>query len=148
MLSISIEYKPGTPPSLHSYVEEQVRRTVICDACRRSMAVYGAASFCPYCGPREVRARIGDEILAQRRTLTVFDHLPEDIREEARAAGVIDGACADALENVATLFEQVCRETFEAAVPMAGAILSKARPNVFQNLEDADDLEILLGAAF
>jgi hypothetical protein len=140
LFSISIEYKPGTPPRLHSYVEEQVRRTVICDACSRAAAVYGATSFCPYCGPRHVRARVGDEIAAQRRALAIFDHLPDDIREEARGAGVMDTAAADALENVVTLFELFCRETFAATVPGADVILKNERPNVFQNLEEADRL--------
>jgi len=138
LLSVSIEYKPGTPPRLHSYVEEQVRRTVICDACLRAAAVYGATSFCPYCGPRNVRVRVRDEIEAQRRALALFDHLPDDVREEARAAGVMDTAAADALENVVTLFEQFCRETFESMVTGADLILKKERPNVFQSLEDTD----------
>lgn len=140
MLSISIEYKPGTPPRLHSYVEQQVRRTVICDACSRAFAVYGAASFCPYCGPRHVQARVADEIDAQRRTLALFDHLPEDVREEARSAGVIDTTAADAVENVVTLFEQFCRETFSATVTGAAIILKNERSNVFQNLDEADRL--------
>jgi hypothetical protein len=140
MLSVSIEYKPGTPPRLHSYVEEQVRRTVICDECLRAAAVYGATSFCPYCGPRNVRVRVRDEIEAQRRALALFDHLPNDVREEARAAGVMDTAAADALENVVTLFEQFCRETFESIVTGADLILKKERPNVFQSLEDTDQM--------
>jgi hypothetical protein len=138
MFSISIEYKPGTPPRLHSYVEDQVRRTVICDACSRAAAVYGATSFCPYCGPRNVRVRVRDEIEAQRRALALFDHLPDDVREEAKAVGVMDTAAADALENVVTLFEQFCRETFESIVANADVILKKERPNVFQSLEDTD----------
>jgi hypothetical protein len=138
LFSISIEYKPGMPPRLHSYVEEQVRRTVICDACSRAAAVYGATSFCPYCGPRNVQVRVRDEIEAQRRALALFDHLPDDVRDEARAAGVMDTASADALENVVTLFEQFCRETFESIVTDADVILKSQRPNVFQSLDDAD----------
>lgn len=138
MFSVSIEYKPGMPPRLHTYVEEQVRRTVICDACSRAAAVYGATSFCPYCGPRNVRIRVRDEIEAQRRALALFDHLPDDVREEARAAGVMDTATADALENVVALFEQFCRETFGSIVTDADVILKSQRPNVFQSLEDAD----------
>jgi hypothetical protein len=138
MFSVSIEYKPGIPPRLHSYVEEQVRRTLICEACSRATAVYGATSFCPYCGPRNVRVRVRDEIEAQRRALALFEHLPDDVREEARAAGVMDTAAADALENVVTLFEQFCRETFESIVTHADVVLRKERPNVFQSLDDAD----------
>jgi hypothetical protein len=140
MFSVSFEFSPGTPPSLHSYFEEQVRRTIICGGCSRAFAVYGAACFCPYCGPRDVRARVTDELAAQRRALTVFDHLPEEVREEARAAGVIDVAAADALENVVSLFEQFCRESFVVAVANADVVLKKERPNVFQNLDDAERL--------
>jgi len=52
----------------------------------------------------------------------------------------MDTAAADALENVVTLFEQFCREKFESIVAEASGILAKERPNVFQNLDDADRL--------
>lgn len=139
LISISWEFKPGTPPSLHTYVEEQVRRTVTCEMCARNAAVYGAATFCPYCGPRPVSGRVLDELEAQRLTLSVFDQLPPNVHEEARAAGVIDGLAADTIKNVVTLFEQLCRETFAALVPPAFDVLKKQkeRSNVFQNLDDA-----------
>jgi hypothetical protein len=31
LVSISIEFRPGTPPRLHAYVEETVRRTILCN---------------------------------------------------------------------------------------------------------------------
>lgn len=138
LVSISMELKPGTPPSLYSYVEQEVRRTVGCEKCGRSSAVYGAATFCPYCGPRQIAPRVLDEIAAQRRALSLFDHLPEELREEARAAGVIDGAAADTLKNVVTLFEQFCRETFEGLTEGRPDVLRSQRPNAFQNLADAE----------
>ena len=140
LVSITMELKPGTPPSLYSYVEQEVRRTVGCEKCGRSSAVYGAATFCPYCGPRQIAPRVLDEIAAQRRTLSLFDHLPEGVREEARAAGVINAAASDTLKNVVTLFEQFCRETFEALTEGKSGVLRSQRPNVFQSLDDAERL--------
>jgi hypothetical protein len=138
LVSVSWEFKPGTPPSLHTYIEEQVRRTVTCDRCGRGSAVYGAATFCPYCGPRRISDRILDEIAAQRRTLALVDHLPDSVREDARVAGVFDGAAADSIENVVTLFEHFCRETFNELVAPALDILKRERPNVFQSLDDSN----------
>jgi hypothetical protein len=127
LISISWEFKPGTPSSLYTYIEEQVRRTVACETCARNSAVYGAATFCPCCGPRPVSGRILDELEAQRRALSLFDVLPNDIRDEARAAGVIDGIAADSIENVVTLFEQFCRETFEEHVASPSDVLKSER---------------------
>lgn len=140
MLSISMELKPGTPPSLYTYVEQEVRRTITCEKCQRSSAVYGAATYCPYCGPRNIAPRVLDEIAAQRRALSLFDHLPESVRVEAQAAGVIDSTAADTLKNVVTMFEQFSRETFELMTAHTPGLLRGERPNVFQNLDDAERL--------
>lgn len=140
MLSISIELKPGTPPSLYTYVEQEVRRTLTCEKCQRSSAVYGAATYCPYCGPRHIAPRVLDEIAAQRRALSLFDHLPASVRDEAQAAGVIDGTAADTLKNVVTMLEQFLREIFELMTGDRPGLLRGERPNVFQNLDDAERL--------
>ena len=49
-ISISLEYKSGTLPSVRHYSEKKLHRRVMCDQCGGEYAVYGLALFCPWCG--------------------------------------------------------------------------------------------------
>lgn len=139
---VEISYTPGTPPpvrALPEYVEERVVRTVHCAGCGSHAAVYGAAAFCPICGPRPSIDTVRDSIAAARRTLALEDEVPESTREAIRAEGVLDRMAADAVKSVVTLFEVYARDQFERRVPTAAAIL-RGRGNVFQRIDDADAL--------
>lgn len=62
-------------------------------------AVYGAAAFCPICGPRPSVDTLRESIAAARRTLALEDEVPESTREAIRAEGVFDRMAADAVSR-------------------------------------------------
>jgi sarcosine oxidase delta subunit len=106
LVSIEWSYRPGHPPMprrLYEYVEEQVRRTFACRRCSTHTAICGAAAFCPVCGPREAVEEVREAIAAQRLALALPDQLSEDLREQARAAGVFDQHAESAIKEVVTL---------------------------------------------
>ena len=138
-ISIEWRYEPGRPPisrQLHDYLEDRVRRTLVCLRCDAHVAVYGATAFCPVCGPRHKAEEIKDAIAAQRLALALPDQLERDVREQARAAGVFDQHSETAIKDVVTLFETFMRGLFLMAVPNAEEALAKERGTVFQSLED------------
>lgn len=139
-ISIEWRYEPGRPPipqPLYEYLEEQVRRTLACSPCGTHTGVYGATAFCPVCGPREKAEEIRDAIAAQRLALALPDQLAEDVREQARAAGVYDQHAEGAIKEVVTLFETYVRGVFVASVSDHAHVLSTERRMVFQNLDAA-----------
>lgn len=137
---VEITHTPGTPPpvrSLPSYVEERVVRTVHCAGCGNHSAVYGAAAFCPICGPRPSIDTVRESIAAARRTLALEDELPEPTREAIRAEGVVDRMATDAVKATVTLFEVYASDQFARRVSTAATIL-RGRGSLFQRLDDAD----------
>lgn len=142
-ISIEWRYEPGRPPiprPLYDYLEEMVRRTLACSRCGTHTAVYGATAFCPVCGPRERAEEIRDAIATQRLTLALPDRLADDVREQARAAGVYDQHANSAIMEIVTLFETYVRGVFIAAVSNHDQVLSTERRAVFQNLDAASRL--------
>lgn len=142
MFGIEMRIEKGTPPPIRvlpEYVEEKIRRTIACSNCATTYAVYGASAFCPVCGPRASLATVIEAIEAARTALGLEDLLPEDAREEARAAGVFGNVAADTIKRVVTLFEVFIRNQFEERVPNHSDVLRTAGRGVFQRLEDADD---------
>jgi sarcosine oxidase delta subunit len=142
-ISIEWRYQPGRPPipgPLYEYLEDRVRRSVACSRCTTHVAVFGATAFCPVCGPREKAEEIHDAIAAQRLALALPDQLAEDIREEARAAGVFDQHTEGAIKEVVALFETSTRGVFVAAVTDHVRVLTAERRTVFQNLDEAGRL--------
>jgi hypothetical protein len=123
------------PPLL----EEKVRRTIACEACRRTYAVYGAAAFCPFCGPRGDALFVLEQIETARKTLAIEDALDDEQRADLRAHGAFDSLASNALEDVISLIETDLRAEFSRRVPHSEQIL-KGNGNVFQRLDDADAL--------
>ncbi len=143
MFGIEISVATGAPPPIRvlpEYVEEKVRRTITCSNCSTTYAVYGASAFCPVCGPRAALATVIEAIEAARTALGLEDLLPEDAREQARAAGVFGNVAADTIKRVVTLFEVFARNQLEERVSTHVDPLRKAGRGVFQRLDDADDL--------
>jgi hypothetical protein len=139
-ISIEWRYQPGRPPipqPWYDYLEERVRRTLACSRCGTHTAVYGATAFCPVCGPREKAEEVRNAIAAQRLALALPDQLAEDVREQARAAGVYDLHAEGAVKEIVTLFETYVRGVFVAEVSEHAQVLSTERRTVFQNLDAA-----------
>jgi hypothetical protein len=143
MFGIEINVDAGTPPPIRvlpEYVEENVRRTIKCDNCSTTYAVYGASAFCPVCGPRAALETVLEAIAAARTALALEDMLPDEAREEARAAGVFSNVAADTIRRMVTLFEVFVRHEFETRVTASTEALRRAGPGAFQRLEEADEL--------
>jgi len=49
-ITISLQYKPGSLPSVRHYAEKELKRIIDCDRCSRRYAVYGISMHCPFCG--------------------------------------------------------------------------------------------------
>jgi uncharacterized Zn finger protein (UPF0148 family) len=133
-----VKFRSGQ--SLPTYLEENARRSIVCDDCGTHFAVYGAAAFCPACGPRAALDTILESIEAGRQSLALEDALPSELREQAEASGVFDSFATDSIENTVTLFETFARAEFEKRVPGHEQILQKETRNVFQRLDGADRL--------
>jgi uncharacterized Zn finger protein (UPF0148 family) len=141
--TIRVSHDPPPPVrSLRTYVEEQVRRTIVCDRCETVYAVYGATAFCPVCGPRAAADTVLEAIERGRRSLALEDALPNDLREQARADGLFDKTAADAVKEVVTLFEVFARDQFAARVPEHEEIMRHRGRGVFQRLDDVETLFI------
>jgi hypothetical protein len=106
--------------------------------CGTVYAVYGATAFCPICGPRATADTVLEAIERGRRSLALEDMLPDDLRQQAQADGVFDKTAADAIKEVATLFEVFIRDQFETRVPEHREIVRHRGRGVFQRLDDAD----------
>lgn len=137
---VEMTYTPGSPPpvaALPSYVEERTVRSLQCAGCGNHYAVYGAAAFCPICGPRPSIDTVRESLAAARQTLQLEDALPTTMRQAMRAEGVFDQLAAHAVKSTVTLFEVYANDQFGRRVPTAAAVL-RGRGNVFQRLDDAD----------
>jgi hypothetical protein len=140
-IEIRVSHDPPPPArSLPAYEEGQVRRTITCVKCESVYAVYGATAFCPACGPRGAADTVLESIERGRRSLALEDALPDDLREEARAAGVFDKTAADAVKEVVTLFEVFARDQFATREPRHEEILRHRGRGVFQRLDDVEAL--------
>lgn len=154
---VEITYTPAPRPrvrALPEIVEERVLRTIACPNCGTHYAVYGVSAFCPVCGPRPATDTVLEAIAAGRGALALQDHLPDDQRDAARAAGVFDRLAADTLKNIVSLFEVFAREQFTARATNPTAAL-QGKGNIFQRLDDTAtlfnthcgiDLPAILGA--
>ena len=135
---VEITYTPAPQPpvrTLPEIVEERVLRTIACPNCGTHYAVYGASAFCPVCGPRAATDTVLEAIAAGRGALALEDHLPDDQRDAARAAGVFDRLAADTLKNIVSLFEVFAREQFTARATNPATAL-QGKGNIFQRLDD------------
>lgn len=138
LLSLEITYEPGSPPpirALPEVIEQEVRRVIPCPACGNRYAVYGASSFCPVCGPRAATETVLEAIAAARASVNLEDTLPEDQREEMRAAGVFERFAVDAVKSTVSLFEVYAREQFGERCSKAAEI-TRGKGHVFQRLDD------------
>jgi sarcosine oxidase delta subunit len=138
-IEIKVSHDPPPPVrSLTTYVEQQVRRTIVCGKCATVCAVYGATAFCPLCGPRVATETVVEAIERGRRSLALEDALPSDLREQARSEGIFDRAAGDAIKDVVSLFEVFVRDQFEMRVAGHEEIVMHRGRGVFQRLNDVD----------
>lgn len=140
MFSISIKYRPGHLPSVRHYVEEKLKRTVVCDNCGYNYAVYGISFHCPLCGE-------GNLIQHLNRSADIIKVLLEEHERisQEREQEVGQQMVGNALEDVVGLFEAFLKLIYQYEIKRrfpkkeAEAKIKKIRVN-FQRLEGADAL--------
>ena len=140
MFSVSLTYKPGLLPSVRHYVEEKLRRNVVCDKCGYTYAVYGISFHCPLCGE-------GNLIQHLKRSAEVIRVLVEESERLGQERGLEVGQqmIGNALEDVVGLFEAFLKHVYQYEVKHkfakeeAEAKIKKVG-TTFQRLEGAETL--------
>ncbi|MGB8657038.1 MAG: hypothetical protein WCE90_04545 [Candidatus Zixiibacteriota bacterium] len=140
MFSISIKYKPGNLPSVRHYVEEKLKRNVVCDDCGYNYAVYGISFLCPLCGK-------GNLLQHLNRSADTIKVLLEEHERISRERGPEVGRqmVGNALEDVVGLFEGFLKHIYQYEIkrrlPTEEAVnkIAKIRVN-FQRIEGAEGL--------
>jgi hypothetical protein len=140
MFSISLTYKPGHLPSVRHYVEEKLRRSVVCDNCDYTYAVYGISFHCPLCGE-------GNLVQHLKRSAEVIKVLVEESERIGQERGLEVGQqmVGNALEDVVGLFEAFLKHVYQYEVKRkfskeeADAKIKKIG-TAFQRIEGAETL--------
>lgn len=140
MFSITLTYKPGPLPSVRHYVEEKLRRSVVCDNCGYTYAVYGISFHCPLCGE-------GNLIQHLKRSAEVIRVLVEESERigQERGQEVGQQMIGNALEDVVGLFEAFLKHIYQYEVKHklskeeAEAKIKKIG-TAFQRIEGAETL--------
>lgn len=140
LFSISIEYKPGQLPTVRHYVEQKLKRTVVCDNCSYKYAVYGISFHCPLCG-------MGNMLQHLNRSVDIIKVLLAEHERIARERGSEVGQqmVGNALEDVVGLFEGFLKHIYvheirrQCSGKDAESKIGKIG-TTFQRLEGAEEL--------
>lgn len=124
-ISITFQYKPGTPLPLYRYEERQLETSLVCSECGLRYAVYGVFAYCPDCGSHNSL-----QILE-----TNLDLASKELDLSVTVEGSLaDQLVADALENGVSAFDAFGRELFRVNSGLSTAPDEVARISC-QNLE-------------
>lgn len=116
---ISIEYRPGSLPSVRQYQERELKRIVECEPCHRRYAVYGVATFCPFCRQGNLHHHFQRSASIVRTLLASVTAIAEAGGKEAEYHHL-----CNCLEDCVGLFEGFLRQVY------AHALLSTVAPAV------------------
>ena len=107
MFSINFTYKEGQLPSVRHYVEEKLKRAVVCDNCVYKYAVYGISFNCPICGE-------GNLLQHLNRSAEIIEVLLEEHGRIGQERGPEVGhhMVGNALEDVVGLFETFLKHIY------------------------------------
>lgn len=140
MFSISITYKPGALPSVRHFIEEKLKRTVLCDNCGYNYAVYGISFHCPLCGEGNLIQHLNRSTDVIRVLIDEHERISQERGQEVGRQMV-----GNALEDVIGLFETFLKHIYQHEIKRrfskekAETKLAKIRGN-FQRLEGAETL--------
>lgn len=132
-ITMSMSYKPGTPPLIVPIsAAEELRQKFICEQCGCRYSSLGAAFFCPACGHNSAESTFVQAIETVQKSLAA---LPA-IREAVQAAADADAAKnteREILENsmgrVVGAFQRLAEALFDRT---PDATMIRRRKNVFQ----------------
>lgn len=135
LVSMTMTYKPGNPPSVRRPFEDEVRRDVVCPHCTLDHTVFGLATWCADCGE--------DIFLTHVRTeLDVTRSMVQDIerRREALGRRVAAKDLENCLEDAVSIFEAAMKAMTRRHLASAGATPDEAEArlkkigNAFQSI--------------
>jgi hypothetical protein len=139
MFSISMSYKPGSLPSVRHYVEEKLKRTVICDNCSFKYAVYGISFHCPLCGHGNLLTHLKNSAETIRILIRESNLIGEKYGRD-----VSQKMIENALEDVVSLFEGFLKNIYQYEIKRrfskeeSDKKISEIRVN-FQRIDGAED---------
>lgn len=140
MFSISMEFKPGTLPSVRHYAEERLKQEVVCDRCRFRYAIYGVSFHCPLCGAGNILQHL------ERSAETIRILISESARiGSEHGQEVAQAMLGNALEDVVGLFEGFLKYAYQYAIRKSNSkedadkLIQKIRTN-FQRLFGAEEI--------
>ena len=120
-LKFSVDYKPA---SIQRYLEQQLETEVHCETCALEFSVYGVFASCPCCGQLNALKVLLNNLETARKKLQLFDEpsLDKELRQDF---------VKDALTGSVSAFDAYGK----ALMNSRPAMFSKARPNLFQDVE-------------
>ena len=117
-----------TSVRLHGYLEKQLETDVICDNCDLEFAVYGVFASCPDCGRLNALKVCLASLETAKKKLVLSQDESLDIDIDRRSL------LKNALEDAISAFEAYGK----ALRAHHTSIRSKAKPNLFQDIEMLD----------
>lgn len=102
-ISISWEFKPGTPPPLRYYQEKELETIGVCDSCGLRYAVYGVFAYCPDCGRHNSLQILSSNLDVAAKQLGLA---------ESQEQVLADQLVSDALAKAVAAFDAFARELF------------------------------------
>ena len=120
-LKFSVDYKPI---SIQRYLERQLETEVSCDNCALEFSVYGVFASCPCCGQLNALKVLQKSLETARSKLQLSNEpsLDKELRQDF---------VKDALTGSVSAFDAYGK----AMIKSQTAVFSKARANLFQDIE-------------
>lgn len=110
-LSISVKFTPGHVPNVRPYAEEKLKRTVQCDRCNGSYAVYGVSYHCPFCGHGNLLLHVKRSVEIIRSQLEA-----EEVVKEKGGAEAVYHLYGNCLEDIVSLFEGFLKSAYSMSM--------------------------------
>lgn len=139
---ISIEYRPGRAParrSLPSYEVGETRRTMACQVCQETFAVYGLAIYCPNCGQLAPAQQFAELIRVHRERLAALDALADETKRPLTESGVLGATYESTIKDGFSALETYLKARFVAEAPNV-SLTGKGKGAVFQRLDEVASL--------
>ena len=76
-LTIKITSKPGRPPALFEYEEQDIETHTHCDSCTLDYAIYGVFAYCPDCGAHNSFQTLRSNLGLLAKLLSIADRDPD-----------------------------------------------------------------------
>ena len=124
-LKFSVDYRPA---SIQPYLERQLETEVHCDNCTFEFSVYGVFASCPCCGQLNALKVLLNNLETAKKKLKLSDEpsLEMELRQDF---------VKDALTGSVSAFDAYGK----ALMNRNSTLFSKARPNLFQDIEGLNE---------